>query len=203
MVSRKPAKESHEITDFQKEQEELIQTGSVESEKKAPEEAAATAKDDNQELELKEGEPEEGPSVELQQTKDRLLRLQAEFLNYKRRVEKEKSTMYAFGCEELARDLLPVIDNFERALNIIKEREDEFYTGIDMIRQQLVQVLEKHDITEIDSLNQPFDMNLHHAVMTEPCEIEEQQNTVAEVMQKGYLLKGRVLRPSMVKVYQS
>jgi molecular chaperone GrpE len=203
MVSRKPMKESPEGTALQKDPEELVQTRSSESEASVPGEVAATAKDDNQESELKEKEPEESPPDELQQTKDRLLRLQAEFLNYKRRVEKEKSTLYAFGCEELARDLLPVIDNFERALNIIKEREDELYTGIDMIRQQLVQVLEKHDITEIDALNQPFDMNLHHAVMTEPCETEEQQNTVSEVMQKGYLLKGRVLRPSMVKVYQS
>ncbi|MDW7671300.1 MAG: nucleotide exchange factor GrpE [Bacillota bacterium] len=202
-MSRKPTEESHEITELHKDQEELVTAGSGEAEESEPEEAAVTAKDDDQEPELKEEEPDESPPDELQQTKERLLRLQAEFQNYKRRVEKEKSTLYAFGCEELARDILPVIDNFERALNTMKEREDELYTGIDMIRQQLVQVLEKHNITEIDALNQPFDMHLHHAVMTEPCETEEQQNTVAEVMQKGYLLKGRVLRPSMVKVYQS
>ncbi len=140
--------------------------------------------------------------VEVKVENDRLLRLQAEFLNYKRRVEKEKADLYAFGCEDLAKDLLPVIDNFERALITMKAQEDDLYQGIDMIRMQLIQVLEKHDITEIKAAGMPFDMNLHHAVMTEPCTHKDDENTVADVMQKGYLLKKRVLRPSMVKVYQ-
>lgn len=139
---------------------------------------------------------------ELEDTRERVLRLQAEFQNYKRRVEKEKSDLYAYGCEGLAKDLLLVVDNLERALSTIKAENDSVYQGVSMIHEQLKQVLEQNGITEIEALGQPFDMYLHHAVMTEPCEEEELDNTVANVMQKGYRLKDRVLRPSMVKVYQ-
>jgi molecular chaperone GrpE len=139
---------------------------------------------------------------ELEKTQDQLVRLQAEFVNYKRRVEKEKMDLYVYGCENLAKDLLPVIDNIERALESIKEKESGYYQGIDLVRQQMMQALEKHEITEIKAIGEPFDMLMHHAVMTEPCETEEHKNTVADVMQKGYKMKNRVLRPSMVKVYQ-
>ncbi len=139
---------------------------------------------------------------ELEKTQEQLVRLQAEFVNYKRRVEKEKMDLYAYGCENLAKDLLPVIDNIERALESLKEKESGYYQGIEMVRQQMMQALEKHEITEIKAINEPFDVLMHHAVMTEPCESEERRNTVADVVQKGYKMKNRVLRPSMVKVYQ-
>ncbi|SMP39582.1 molecular chaperone GrpE [Anoxynatronum buryatiense] len=138
----------------------------------------------------------------LQESEDRLLRLQAEFLNFKRRVEKEKSDLHSYGCENLAKDLLPVLDNFERALESVQEADPQIYKGIEMIHQQMIEALKKHDITEIEALGQPFDMHQHHAVMTEETTEEEQKNSVALVMQKGYRMKSRVLRPSMVKVYQ-
>ena len=145
---------------------------------------------------------DEAGLTELEETKDRLLRLQAEFVNYKRRVEREKSELYVYGCETMAKDLLPVVDNVERALDSIREKDEAVYQGIDMIWRQMVQVLKKHQIEEIVAEGQPFDMNVHHAVQTEPCEDENRKNTVAEVLQKGYRMKERVLRPAMVKVYQ-
>ncbi|MEN1759749.1 nucleotide exchange factor GrpE [Anoxynatronum sibiricum] len=138
----------------------------------------------------------------LQESEDRLLRLQAEFLNFKRRVEKEKAELHSFGCENLAKDLLPVLDNFERALESVQETDPQIYKGIEMIHHQMIEALKKHDIKEIEALGQPFDMHEHHAVMTEETTEEEQKNNVALVMQKGYRMKSRVLRPSMVKVYQ-
>lgn len=138
----------------------------------------------------------------LQESEDRMLRLQAEFMNYKRRVEKEKADLYSYGCENLAKDLLPVLDNFERALESVQESDPQIFKGIEMIHQQMIEALKKHEITEIEALGQPFDMHEHHAVMTEEAVEEEQKNHVALVMQKGYRMKSRVLRPSMVKVYQ-
>lgn len=138
----------------------------------------------------------------LQESEDRMLRLQAEFMNYKRRVEKEKADLYTYGCENLAKDLLPVLDNFERALESVQESDPQIFKGIEMIHQQMIEALKKHEITEIEALGQPFDMHEHHAVMTEEAVEEEQKNHVALVMQKGYRMKSRVLRPSMVKVYQ-
>lgn len=207
MVSRKSSKENREIKDTVEKEE----THDTESQTVIEDEAQREEKITGLNSEEKETKEQQNETIdqqssyeeELEKSNDRLLRLQAEFLNYKRRVEKEKVDLYAFGCEDLAKDLLPVIDNLERALNTLKEQDDSVYQGIDMVKSQLMQALNKHEITEIEALGQPFDMHLHHAVMTEPCENEEQDNTVAEVMQKGYMLKNRVLRPSMVKVFQS
>ncbi len=200
MVSRKNSEEKKEVQDtMEKEKPEAAAEREIEGNEKNGEETPGS--ESNQQAESID--TQKSCEMELEESKDRLLRLQAEFLNYKRRVEKEKTDLYAFGCEELARDLLPIIDNLERALNTLKEQDDSVFKGIAMIKNQLFQVLNKHEITEIEALGQPFDMHLHHAVMTEPCENKEQENTVAEVMQKGYMLKKRVLRPSMVKVFQS
>lgn len=207
MVSGKSSKENKEINDTidKEESQENEPQKEIEDEGRQAEKTAGL-KSDVQETKEQQKENIDRQSQyeeELDKSNDRLLRLQAEFLNYKRRVEKEKTDLYTFGCEDLAKDLLPVIDNLERALNTLKEQDDSVYQGIDMVKSQLLQTLNKHDITEIEALGQPFDMHLHHAVMTEPCESKEQENTVAEVMQKGYRLKNRVLRPSMVKVFQS
>lgn len=139
---------------------------------------------------------------ELDEIKDRLLRLQAEFQNYKKRVEKEKKDLYVYGCEEFVIDLLPVLDNLERAIHSVEGKDEHVYKGLEMVHRQMTEMMEKHDIKEIEALGQPFDMHRHHAVMMESCDDPEKANTVAEVMQKGYQLKERVLRPSMVKVYQ-
>lgn len=126
------------------------------------------------------------------------LRLMADFQNYKRRAEKEKSDIFAYANEKLAVQLLDVIDNFERALQ--HETADENYIeGMKMIFKQLTGVLEKAGLEEIKALGEDFDPNFHNAVMTED-NADYESGKVTEVMQKGYLLNSKVIRPSMVKV---
>ncbi len=139
---------------------------------------------------------------ELENYKNRYTRLSADFQNYKKRIEKEKSEIFKFGCEKIVVDILPIIDNFERAIHASKnngKESDGLLDGIEMIFKQFVDALNKHGVEEIQSLDKEFDPNLHHAVMQEECEgIEE--NTITEVFQKGYTLNSKVIRPSMVKV---
>lgn len=126
-------------------------------------------------------------------------RLQADFTNYKRRVEKEKSDIYIYANEKIALDLLSIIDNLERALESQTTSENNcLLEGVELVFKQLLETLSKHGVKEIEALNKEFDMNLHHAIMQE--ETEGQANCVIEVFQKGYTLNDRVLRPAMVKV---
>jgi molecular chaperone GrpE len=132
------------------------------------------------------------------------MRLAADFQNYKRRVEKEKSDIYTYANEKIAVDLLEVIDNFERALESSGSAEapDEgFVKGMELVFKQLQDILQKNGIEEIQSLGEEFDPLLHHAVMMEETEGYE-SGRVSAVLGKGYKLKDRVIRPAMVKVAQ-
>lgn len=141
----------------------------------------------------------------LQQEKEELnnqyLRLVADFQNYKKRIEKEKSDIHEFANEQLILELLPVIDNFERALQSAKEVEQDkkFVEGVEMIFQQFLAVLNKNGVQEIDAMGKIFDPNYHHAVMQEE-NPDYESNTIVEVFQKGYTFREKVVRPSMVKV---
>lgn len=126
------------------------------------------------------------------------MRLMADFQNYKRRTEKEKMDTYAYANEKIVSELLNVIDNFERAL-AAGDGGDSFVQGMNMIFVQLQGVLEKAGVAEIESLGQEFDPNFHDAVMTEDS-AEYESGKVTEVLQKGYTLNGKVVRPAMVKV---
>ncbi len=132
---------------------------------------------------------------------DRLQRTMAEFDNFRKRTLKEKSQMYENGAKDVLEKLLPVIDNFERALSCIKddEKKQPFVKGVDMIYKQLMATLSDIGVEEIEAEGQEFDPNLHHAVSHEEND-EYGDNQVAEVMQKGYLYRDQVLRYSMVKV---
>lgn len=130
-----------------------------------------------------------------------LQRLQADFLNYKKRVEKEKESLVNYGVESLALEILPILDNFERALDVEKDEKDSFYEGIQMIYDGLMGALDKNDIKEIDSLEKPFDPAYHHAVGMEETE-EYDKDTVIRTLQKGYIMKDKVIRPAMVIVSQ-
>ena len=146
-------------------------------------------------------EPETPAAEEPQQSEsERYSRLFAEFQNYKRRTEKEKSDLYAYAGEKFAKDLLEVIDNFERAMESRPEG-DKFAEGMDLILTQLRAVMEKNHVEEIKALGEPFDPNFHNAVMTEAAEGTE-SGMVTKVFQKGYTLNGKVIRPSMVAVSQ-
>ncbi len=130
-------------------------------------------------------------------------RLQADFINYKNRVEKEKSEIYIYANEKIALDLLNIIDNLERAIESQESEESQnesncLLDGVNLVYKQLIDTLSKHGIEEIEALGKPFDMNFHHAVMQE--ESDDEPNCVIEVLQKGYMIKERILRPAMVKV---
>ncbi|RVU55338.1 nucleotide exchange factor GrpE [Anaerosphaera multitolerans] len=153
----------------------------------------------SQEAEAKEAENNEKDS-ELDLIKDKFVRLQADFINFKRRTESEKKDYVELGIEKIILGLLPIIDNFERALDANTEK-NSFSEGVEMIYVQLLELLEKNDVEEIEALNAEFNPNIHHAVLVEPKE-GVKEGMVIEVLQKGYKLGERVLRPSMVKVSQ-
>lgn len=126
------------------------------------------------------------------------MRLMADFQNFKRRTEKEKSDIYAYANEKLVTSLLECIDNFERAL--ASECADEsFGEGMKMIFQQFTGVLEKAGLEEIKALGEDFDANFHNAVMTDD-NPDFESGKVTTVLQKGYMLNKKVIRPSMVRV---
>ena len=131
---------------------------------------------------------------------DKFMRLQADFANYKRRTETQKTEFVELGVKKVVNDLLPVIDNFERALDSIVDK-DSTYDGIIMIKDQLTDVLKKEGIVEMKALGEEFDPTYHHAVLTEDSD-EYDSGYVIEVLQKGYLINEKTLRPAMVKVSQ-
>jgi len=128
------------------------------------------------------------------------MRLAAEFQNFRRRTEKEKSDIYQYANEKIALDIIEVMDNFERALNQGADCEDKkFVEGVEKIYKQLKTVLDKNKIEEIEAKDKEFDPNFHNAVMAEE-NPDYESGIVIDDMQKGYTLNGKVIRPSMVKV---
>jgi molecular chaperone GrpE len=130
-----------------------------------------------------------------------LQRLQAEFDNYRKRTQKEKTELIKYASERLVGELLPVLDNFDRAVSAAKVNPDftSFSQGVEMILRQMQTALSKEGLKAMDAIGQPFDPNLHEAVLRVASD-EHPENTVVEELQKGYYLKEKVLRPSMVKV---
>lgn len=125
----------------------------------------------------------------------------AEFENFRKRTEKEKSTMFDMGAKSVLEKLLPIIDNFERGFAGLSEEQmsDPFVSGMDMVYKQLVKALADMGVEPIKAVGKPFDPNLHNAVM----HVEDEnlgENTVAQEFQKGYLYHGSVVRHSMVQV---
>lgn len=147
-----------------------------------------------------EAEPKVDFEAEAERWKDRCARLQADFTNYKRRSENEKKEYIGLGVKKLAGDLLPVVDNLERAVEAGDE-DNPYLAGVKLIEKQIKEILEKHDIKPMEAMDQPFDPNFHHAVMVEEAEGKE-SGVVIDVMQKGYIIGDTVLRPAMVKVSQ-
>lgn len=127
----------------------------------------------------------------------RLHRLQADFDNYRKRTAKEKEEWFTQAVCDLVGELLPVLDNLERALEA-KGSTEAVLEGVQMVYRQFLSVLEKQGVEAIEAYGTQFDPFYHHAVMQVEC--EEPENTVVEELQKGYKLKERVIRPSMVKV---
>ena len=138
---------------------------------------------------------------QLEEEQDRTVRLRADFENYKRRVQKDKEADYKYRAQSLLNDLLPVLDNLERALAVEATSEEaiSLTKGVDMVYRSLVAAVEKEGLESVESEGKPFDPNLHHAVMQEKDESQD-SGIVLQELQKGYKLKDRILRPAMVKV---
>ena len=183
-----------EETNEQEVQEEIITEESTEN-------------NTNEEAQVSNEEQGNSELVELQtklnESENKYLRLHADFDNFRRRVRLDQEAAQKYRAQNLVTDILPALDNFERALKVDSDDEKikTFLQGMDMVYRQLVDALKNEGVEVIEAVGQSFDPHLHQAVM----QVEEEgvePNTVVEEFQKGYKLKDRVIRPSMVKVSQ-
>ena len=170
-------------------QEEIIE--------EAPENTPETEKE-KKEAKKDKKDPKD---AQIEDLTDRLRRTMAEFDNFRKRTEKEKSAMFEIGAKDIIERILPVIDNFERGLASIPEdaKGSAFANGMEMIYKQLLKNLEDAGVKPIEALGQPFDPNFHNAVM----HVEDEnlgENVVAVELQKGYTYKDSIVRHSMVQV---
>jgi grpE len=173
--------EEQDLEDIKKVLEEAL---SAEEEANAADDASKDSKD-----------------AKIADLEDRLKRQIAEFDNFRKRTEKEKSAMFDMGARHIIEAILPTIDNFERGLKTVPEDKEAkaFYDGMEMIYKQMLKVLSDVGVTAIDCLDKEFDLNLHNAVM----HVEDEaygNNIIIEEFQKGYKYKDTVIRHSMVKV---
>lgn len=138
---------------------------------------------------------------EVNTLKDKNMRIAAEMVNTLRRKDEETNRLLKYSNESLITELLPVIDNFERALNVDATSNDieSYQKGMTMIYNSLKNILEKFEVKEIESIDKEFDPSFHQAVIQEEKE-GTKENIVIEVLQKGYTYKDKVIRPAMVKV---
>ena len=192
--------------DVQAEETEEATAGNAEAEVEeaepteevAEEEEAAEPTKEKSKLFKKKKDPKDEKIEELS---DKLLRQMAEFDNFRKRTEKEKSAMYEIGAKDIIEKLLPVVDNFERGFSTVTEedKEDAFVTGMEMVYKQLMTMLETVGVKPIEAVGQEFNPDLHNAVM----HVEDEtvgDNIIVEEFQKGYTYRDSVVRYSMVKV---
>ncbi|WP_347463453.1 nucleotide exchange factor GrpE [Clostridium sp. KNHs205] len=146
-------------------------------------------------------EKKDKKDLKIDELNDRLIRNMAEFDNFRKRSEKEKSQMFEIGARDIIEKILPVIDNFERGLGAIseEERESAFAQGVEKIYKQMFTALSDAGLKPIEAVGKPFDPNFHNAVMHAE-DPEQGENLVAEEFQKGYTYRDVVIRHSMVKV---
>lgn len=147
------------------------------------------------------GKKKDPKDVQIEELQDRLRRQMAEFDNFRKRTEKEKSAMYEIGARDIIEKILPVLDNFERGLAAVPEdvKDSSFAEGVAMIYKQFVKTLEDAGVEAIEAVGQQFDPNLHNAVM----HIDDDsfgENEISQELQKGYKYRGTVVRHSMVQV---
>lgn len=135
---------------------------------------------------------------EIVDLENKLARLQADFQNYKKRSEREREQSVSYGVEAVILGLLPILDNFQRAISICEDKSNGFFQGVEMIEKQLLELLADNSVQEIPAIGEKFDPNLHHAVSVMESEVESE--IVLEVLLKGYMLKDKVIRPAMVIV---
>lgn len=180
---------------LEKEKAEETVEEAVENTEQATEEAES--KEEQKELTVEE--KLEQAEKKAQENYDKWLRQLAEFENFRKRSNSEKTGMYNNGVRDTIEKLLPVVDNFERAVGMAEDKESSTYKGVEMILKQFLDIMKSMGVEEIPALGEPFDPNYHSAIMhidDESCD----ENVIVEVFQKGYKHDGKVIRPSMVKV---
>lgn len=170
-------------------------------EQEVPSEEQTSSQDASGESTEEETSSGKEENAELVQLKDKYLRTLAEYENFRKRSEKEKAQMFELGAKSIIEQLLPVVDNFERALEHISEEEKEnsFVKGVEGIYKQIQKMFSDCDIQAIEAVGQKFNPALHNAVMTEEAG-DAEEDTVTADLQKGYTYRGNVVRHSMVKV---
>lgn len=191
-------KKKVEIEDSQEEKEEMKDPDlGRESPQSDPEDEVVEAEivDEEEDQVVQEEKTEETAD------RARLIRLQADFENFKKRTEKDRQDTIKYANEKLILKLVDVVDNFHRALETERKEKDSFYEGMELIFAQLTDVLKEEGLEAIDPTGEAFDPNFHDAVLSEESE-EVPSGHVIETMRKGYTLKGRLIRPAMVKVAQ-
>ena len=179
------------------------ETESAEAEAEETEETSEEAKEDAEKKTGKKlfGKKKDKKDEKIEELTDKLTRQMAEFDNFRKRTEKEKSQMYEVGAKDIIEKILPVVDNFERGLGSVPEEEKNapFVEGMEKIYKQLMTTLESVGVKPIEAVGQEFNPDFHNAVMHVEDE-ELGENIIAEEFQKGYKYKDTVLRHSMVKV---
>jgi len=193
--------------DQQKDQDAVQPEEKVVNETQADSDQAGNEKLSNEEVEQELLEEEQVSETEqLQQqvadANDNVLRIQAEMQNMRRRAERDVENAHKFALDKFSADLLPVVDNLERALSAIDsadESQKAIAEGIELTLKSFLDVLVRFKVEAVDPAGQPFDANLHQAVSMVP-NPDMEPNTVMDVFQKGYTLNGRLIRPAMVVV---
>ena len=165
----------------------------------AASESAESENEDTQEPQDENAAQIEKLTADLKEKEDRVLRLQADFENFRRRTGKEKEELSAVVTQGILKDMLPLLDNFERAMAAETKDGEAFQKGVEMIFTQFTEILKKNGLEHIKVEGQKFDPNFHQAVMrVQNADMED--DDIAQELQKGYMVKGRVVRPSMVQV---
>lgn len=177
--------------------DETATEASSENQEEANDEASKNADTAENEVDL-QAELEK-LTAEVKEKSDKALRLQADFENFRRRTSKEKDELATVVTQGVMKDMLPLLDNFERAMAAETTDMETFQKGVEMIFTQFQEVLKKNGLEHIETEGKKFDPNFHQAVMrVQNDELED--DDIAQELQKGYMVKGRVIRPSMVQV---
>ena len=195
---------AEEAKDTDMNETESDDDASTDAEAKADEKADEKADDKSDEKKgLFKKKKKDKKDEQIEELNDRLKRQMAEFENFRKRSEKEKSQMFDMGAKTIVEKILPVIDNFERGLAAVPDdkKDDPFITGMDKVYKQMLAELDAAGVKPIECVGQEFDPDFHNAVMqVENDELES--GTVAQELQKGYMYKDSVVRHSMVSVVQ-
>ena len=206
--AKKAAEEQDAAQDAAGEDTEAVAEETVEeeadseaSEEEALEETAEEGSEKGAKGLFKRKPKKDKKDEQIEELKDKLTRQMAEFDNFRKRTEKEKSAMYEIGAKDIIEKILPVVDNFERGLGAVTEeqKEDSFVSGMEMIYKQIMTTLDSVGVKAIEAVGNEFDPDFHNAVMHVEDE-EVGENIVVEEFQKGYTYRDTVVRHSMVKV---